>query len=293
MLLTLLALAAGAGVGLAQRSRFGSLDLAAWRPWESINQTWLLAAGVVIQAIAETFEVPARRSLLVIGLFLVIVALAGNLFRLAGAGVTIVGIVANLAALVANGHVPVRLEALTGAGVVPAGADASSVSLNGGLAQVADADTRLEFLGDIVPIGLLGDVVSFGDLIVLAGLGLIARSLALDVPLQPAAALRGPTPVEVHADDDLHPEQAVSVLEIVRPEQAVGPTGVGTDSIDTEGIDTEGIDVDEFLIDLREADLAPAIDLTEPAALPEGSMSVDELLGPDPSPDSSTPTTRR
>lgn len=281
MLLTLLALAAGAGVGLAQRSRFGSLDLAAWRPWESINQTWLLAAGVVIQAIAETFEVPARRSLLVIGLFLVIVALAGNLFRLAGAGVTIVGIVANLAALVANGHVPVRLEALTGAGVVPAGADASSVSLNGGLAQVADADTRLEFLGDIVPIGLLGDVVSFGDLIVLAGLGLIARSLALDVPLQPAAALRGPTPVEVHADDDLHPEQAV------------GPTEVGTDSIDTEGIDTEGIDVDEFLIDLREADLAPAIDLTEPAALPEGSMSVDELLGPDPSRDSSTPTTRR
>jgi hypothetical protein len=74
---------------------------------------------------------------------------------------------ATLAPILANGAMPVDADALVHA-------DAGS-EVDGGR-EIADDDTMLLFLGDIIPIPELHLVVSFGDLIVAAGLGAFARN---------------------------------------------------------------------------------------------------------------------
>jgi hypothetical protein len=170
-LLSAAAIIVGAALGIV---RGGSLRAILGSP----VQYWpVLAVGAVLQILAEQFAIPGRTSLLVIGSFLLVLAALLNL-HLKGVAVTGIGVTLNFAAVVANGHIPIRFSSLVAAGEVPAGVSADRVSV-GGLWQLETADTSLPQLGDIVPISFLGDVVSFGDLIMIGGLTVLTMNLVL------------------------------------------------------------------------------------------------------------------
>lgn len=169
-MLSVLGVIAGGAVGLLRGGRFANLTGTVVRWWP------LLVVGVVLQTGAELFDLPARTSLLTIGLFLLLTGLGLNL-HLKGAGITMTGLSANLLVLVVNGHVPTRLEALIGVGLVDAAAPTDDLVINDGLGRLETDDTTFAFLGDIVPVGILDDVISFGDLIVVAGLFVMAMHL--------------------------------------------------------------------------------------------------------------------
>ncbi len=170
MLLTPFAVIAGFAVGLLRGGRF-----------ENVLDTklfWIPAVlgGFVIQTTAELIDVPARLTVFIIGAFLLVVGLSQNL-HVRGVTIVVVGLSLNLVAVVANGHVPTRLEALIGAGKVDASIDPDTIVSIGALGKLESDTTQLGFLGDIVPIGLVNDVVSFGDLILLGGLFVVAMHL--------------------------------------------------------------------------------------------------------------------
>jgi hypothetical protein len=87
---------------------------------------------------------------------------------LPGLLVAAVGLLMNLAVISANGAMPVSGDA-----VRAAGGDELEISEEGLKHEVLDDDTRLGFLGDIIPLPRLG-VWSAGDLVLAAGLALLA-----------------------------------------------------------------------------------------------------------------------
>lgn len=172
MLLTACAIVVGAALGLL---RGGSLRAVLGSP---LRYWPVLIVGAVLHTVSEQFDIPGRLSVFVIGSFLLVVAALLNV-HLKGAVVSGIGITLNLAAVVANGHVPIRLDALIAAGEIEPGTDSSLVTIKGGLWSLENADTSLRQLGDIVPIPFLGDVVSFGDLILVGGLTVLSMNLVL------------------------------------------------------------------------------------------------------------------
>ena len=78
------------------------------------------------------------------------------------------GLLMNLAVISANGAMPVSSDA-----VRTAGGDELEISEEGLKHEVLDDDTRLGFLGDIIPIPRVG-IWSAGDLVLAAGLSLLA-----------------------------------------------------------------------------------------------------------------------
>jgi Family of unknown function (DUF5317) len=87
---------------------------------------------------------------------------------LPGLLIAAVGLLMNLAVISANGAMPVSRDA-----VRAAGGDELEISEEGLKHEVLDDDTRLGFLGDIIPLRGLG-IWSAGDLVLAAGLALLA-----------------------------------------------------------------------------------------------------------------------
>jgi hypothetical protein len=174
MLLTPLAIATGLALGLARGGSLAGLRALNLRYWP------LIVVGVVLQSAEQWGDVPLRLTLLIIGLFLLVVSTMANV-HLKGAAITGIGLTLNLAVVVVNGHVPLRVEALKAVGGMPADADPAGYTVNG-LWRFEDDDTALRFLGDIVPVTFFEDVISFGDLILLAGLVVLFMNLLLRRP---------------------------------------------------------------------------------------------------------------
>jgi hypothetical protein len=86
------------------------------------------------------------------------------------------GLLLNLVAVVLNNGMPVRGGALVASGVVDE-VELASTSFSGPRHLETSGD-RLAVLGDVLPIPLAGEVLSFGDLIVLAGAADAVRELA-------------------------------------------------------------------------------------------------------------------
>ncbi len=142
-----------------------------------IRITWLplLALGAV--GTAASHLVPVELATVVMG-----VALATLLvFALVNAhvtGIVVIGIglLLNLVSIVINNGMPVRGEALVAAHIVDA-SDLASVNMVGPRHLETNAD-RLGVLGDVLPIPAARAVMSFGDLIVIAGVIDALRDLA-------------------------------------------------------------------------------------------------------------------
>ncbi len=135
----------------------------------------LLALGLGALLLVELLD-PVHPAPLAACAFVALVIVAVRNAHLVGAPIVVLGMLANLAVLLANGTMPVDPDALVAAGMVDA-ADRDRVEVTGAR-HVLEDDDRLTFLADIVPVPWVGRVVSFGDLIVLVGVAdMVANQL--------------------------------------------------------------------------------------------------------------------
>lgn len=95
--------------------------------------------------------------------------------RLVGMPVVALGLGLNALVILANGGMPVDPGAVVAAGVARF-ETVASLDL-GNVRQWQDGDDRLAALGDVVPVAPLDEVVSFGDLILAAGLANVSFRL--------------------------------------------------------------------------------------------------------------------
>lgn len=178
MRLAVLALLGGLALAAALGGRLSA------RPGGRLRWPWLVVVAVAL------YWVPA-----VIGLArseavaLMLCASAGLLafaianLRVVGMAVVALGLILNAAVIVANVGMPVDPGAVVAAGLARPD-QLTSLDL-GNSRQWQDDDDRLAALGDVVPVALLDEVVSFGDLILAAGLANVAFRL-----LRPGAQSR-------------------------------------------------------------------------------------------------------
>lgn len=139
----------------------------------------VLAPGVAVVAVVLHLSLAllspsVAGPLLGLSLFLLTGFALLNL-HLVGMGVLAIGLGLNAAVVLVNGAMPVRASAVVAAGIARPG-ELVLVDLGAGRRYEAVADW-LPVLGDVIPVGPLGAVMSFGDLIVLAGIGAVACDL--------------------------------------------------------------------------------------------------------------------
>lgn len=103
--------------------------------------------------------------------------------RVVGMAIVLLGLGLNAVAILANQGMPVSREAVVAADVAQP-AELETVDL-GPARQWEEPDDHLTFLGDVVPVPGLAEVVSFGDLILAAGLANVAFRLLRPLGYQP------------------------------------------------------------------------------------------------------------
>ena len=147
MRFTLVALVVGVGLGLARGGRLANVGR------HSVRATAVLAVGVVLQLL----DSPGALALS----YLLLIAFAVANLRIPGFGVLAVGLALNAAVVMANGGMPVRH-----------GDPALS-----GKHHAEGPDDRLRLLDDRIDVPGLGEVLSFGDLVLAVGLAAAVSSL--------------------------------------------------------------------------------------------------------------------
>ena len=162
-MLTTVALAAIAVVaGLLRRGSFDRLASTRFR------FLWLLWIGFAIQIgaqiwspnwLTESWEL----AVLLISNALVAAFLISN-FRLPGIALAGAGLVLNVLVIGLNGAMPVAEDASESAGI------RRSLEQAGLKHELLDSDTRLPWLGDVLPIPFLREVLSIGDIFLALGI---------------------------------------------------------------------------------------------------------------------------
>ena len=161
------AIVVGVLVGLLRGGRFGNLGEAAFRLWP------LLVLGVVVQG-AAAFIGDGAVPVILLSYALLIAFCAANLTH-AGMGVVLVGIVLNLVVIGVNGGMPVRQEAIVAAGIATH-EEVPELEF-GAKRHLETDDDRLTWLGDIVPVPVAAEVLSFGDLAMSVGVSAVLANL--------------------------------------------------------------------------------------------------------------------
>ncbi|MGW7683791.1 DUF5317 domain-containing protein [Kribbella sp. NPDC054772] len=161
MLLVLLVMVLAAGTALATGGRFGHLAD------NTLSGVHWLAAAAIGQLLGSLFGGTAYPVGLIGSAVCIGVFLRMNL-RHPGVGLLALGFFSNAIVVALNGAMPVSLQALTRAGV-------GDATVTDPRHEIADAATRLRWLGDVVPVALpgLGQAVSPGDVLIAAGAGLL------------------------------------------------------------------------------------------------------------------------
>ncbi|HYD10488.1 MAG TPA: DUF5317 family protein [Acidimicrobiales bacterium] len=135
------------------------------RPLQLVS---LLAVSVLLQGAAEALDVSDTLGLaMVLTSYVGLSAFAVANIRLVGMPVVLVGLVCNLVVITVNGGMPVEREAIVAAGVA---ADHEIADLDFGAKRHLEDGDALMFLGDIIPVELTEEVLSFGDLILAFGI---------------------------------------------------------------------------------------------------------------------------
>lgn len=164
---TLLAVAVGVGLGLRWGGEFSNVTR--WQPvlWQA------LVGGVVVITLVDLAGITGG-----FGAFLVILATAAILaftvlnIRVGGMVVIAAGVGLNLFVTFINWGRPVSASALVSAGIVKK-SELGTIVLTGGRST---GDAILGFLGDVIPLPW-GQVISFGDLLILIGTVLVTASV--------------------------------------------------------------------------------------------------------------------
>jgi len=213
VLLTVLVVLAGIAAGLVTGGRLRNVRRT------RVRWPWLLVVAVVLRLAVAVLDLGAPEVVLATSI-VVLLVLAGANLHLPGLGVVAIGLLCNLAPLVANGAVPVDGGALVDAGRAAAGAEPT---LPPGRVLIGP-DTVLAPLGERIPLPELGAVLSFGDLIVLTGLvaagfratrrrhsgGVPARVLIEELarPVPRSVDLTTPAPPPIDLDAPAPPDPA-------------------------------------------------------------------------------------
>lgn len=159
---------------------------------------WPLAIPAAIAGIAAGLSLGITGATILLGVSLLGFGLflGANLDR-PGAAIVLLGIILNLAPLILNSHIPVRHDAVVAAGIVSADA-IDRVELGSGR-EFETSKTQLGILGGVLPVKPLGEVLSFGDLVVMAGLLNLGFRLTHPGPVRRALTRSGS---ETSSDDD-------------------------------------------------------------------------------------------
>jgi hypothetical protein len=177
VLLALVLLVAGVVTGLV---RGGSLDAITGVRFRS---PWLVFVGLGLQVGAEiaAAHIPSIHQgavgplILVVSYAFVAAFVVLNL-RFPGTVLIGLGLLLNLAVILANGAMPVSLWALNVAGTHAAPTLQHTVKH-----RVKGPGTRLGLLGDVIPVPPLG-IVSVGDVVLSVGLFLLVNNLVVPEP---------------------------------------------------------------------------------------------------------------
>ncbi len=202
MLLTPLAIALGVVLGLLRGGSLSALKSVQVRYWP------LLILGIVLQSAEHWGDLGGRLVLYLVGVALLMTVTMLNV-HLKGAAITGFGLTLNLMTVLVNGHVPLRVESFKAVGGMPLDSDPADYTIVNGLWQFEDDDTLLRPLGDIVPVPVLDDVVSFGDLIMLAGLIVLSMHLLRRQPRRSVSI------------DELFPDETTTVAPAETPTGAL------------------------------------------------------------------------
>jgi hypothetical protein len=184
MSLALVLLVLGLASGLARGGTVSNLGRVRFR------FPALVPAGLVLQVGAEVTGGPRPTTRGIVALCASYVLLAAFVTanrRLPGALAIGAGLVLNLAAIVANGGMPVSMEAARVAGIEPGTYLHSAVKHRELL-----PGTPLGFLGDVIPLPYMRTVVSIGDVVLAAGIFRLVDALVRYDPRHRAA--RGAPP---------------------------------------------------------------------------------------------------
>jgi len=156
------ALPIGLLIGLISGGDFGSLRDLELKLWPVALPAITLAIVISLDA-----DPPLERFLLPVSLLLFAVVVFANL-NVVGMAVIGVGIIANLAPVLLNGDMPVREQAVIDAGIATE-QTVEFVELGAGR-RFEEPGDLLTSLDARIPIGVLDEVFTFGDLIVILGL---------------------------------------------------------------------------------------------------------------------------
>ncbi len=167
----------GFAIGLVRRGSFANLATRRGRLAPFVALGLILAAAPSVWDQFASEPLPGAIWIYLAGLALLVVAAVANARQIKGAAIAGLGLFANVAVASINGYVPVREEALRAA--VERLNQPGRIVIDGGLWALETPDTVLGILGDVIPLPLLEDVVSFGDLITLAGICVIVQNLML------------------------------------------------------------------------------------------------------------------
>ncbi|HWD78613.1 MAG TPA: DUF5317 domain-containing protein [Kribbella sp.] len=161
MLLVLLVMVLAVGAALATGGRLGNLA------GNTLTGVHWLAAAAIGQLLGSLFGGTAYPVGLIGSAVCIAVFLRMNL-RHPGVGLLALGFFSNAVVVALNGAMPVSLRALERAGV-------GDAAITDARHELADATTRLPWLGDVVPVALpgLGQAISPGDVLIAAGAGLL------------------------------------------------------------------------------------------------------------------------
>jgi Family of unknown function (DUF5317) len=176
--LTAVALLTGCVLGLVAGGRLTALGEVHLRWWG------VLLAGVGLQLLAGPVGLGGRPgTTAVAGSYLCLLGFALANWSLAAMPIVVAGLALNATVILVNGGMPVRPEAVSAVGLDPDELDAADL---GAKRHLEGPDDRLTFLGDVLPLRPLGEVVSVGDVVLAIGVaGLLFRVLR-PRPLSPS-----------------------------------------------------------------------------------------------------------
>ena len=169
MVLLAIAVVVGLAIGLTRPP----LGAHAVRP--RVERIPLLAFGAVLNAASALLDGSAATLCLALSLAVLIAVAMANA-HITGVAVVGFGLLLNLVAVALNAGVPVRASALVEAGVIDAD-EVATVELTGPRHLETASDT-LPVLGDVLPVPFTNEVMSFGDLIIVFGVGDAVRELS-------------------------------------------------------------------------------------------------------------------
>lgn len=175
------AIVLGAVIGLLGGGSFRNLGehrLAGWM---------LLPIGVVLQLVSYSSAGNVALTLMVASYAFLIGFAAAN-FKLVPVGMALVaaGLALNLAVIAANRGMPVRPSAVVDAGIVDSLTDLRDIKLRA-KHHYEKPSSRLMFLGDVLPVRPLREVLSLGDVVMSAGVAFCVSSLLRKQPTHPQA----------------------------------------------------------------------------------------------------------